>query len=420
MLATREELLEKLRLGEDTFLELKEVRFAGGRVRGPSQVDLADELAAFANSKGGVLLLGVNDSREIVGIPAEQLDDVERLALQACENSIDPPISPVIERITLPDQDGIEHPLLRIEIEQSLFVHRSKNGFLRRVGSSKRSIPTDELARLFQHRSHSRFLRFDETPVPRAVLDDLDEPLCHRFLTSRTLDELNDILSKLGMAAADSQGILRPTVAGLLLACRNPEEFIPGALIQAVAYSGSEIARRVENAYQRDARDIVGTADSQIFSACDFVRANMRIGAWKSRTGGRRDLPQFDMMAVFEAVANAVAHRDYSMHGSKIRLRVFDNRLEIYSPGSLPNTMTPESLPYRQAARNEVVSGLLSRCPVGDRTELAGQRSHIMDRRGEGVPIIMSRSFELSGKSPKYRIADESELVLTIFAADFE
>ena len=80
MWATRSELLEKIRLGEDSFLELKEVRFAGGKVRGPSQDGLADELAAFANSAGGVLLLGVEDtSREVLGIPLDKLDEVEQL-----------------------------------------------------------------------------------------------------------------------------------------------------------------------------------------------------------------------------------------------------------------------------------------------------------------------------------------------------
>ena len=94
MLATRSELIDKIRLGEDSFLELKEVRFAGGKIRGPEQNDLADELAAFANSRGGVLLLGVHDkSREVLGIPVDRLDAVEALVRQACEDSIRPPLA---------------------------------------------------------------------------------------------------------------------------------------------------------------------------------------------------------------------------------------------------------------------------------------------------------------------------------------
>lgn len=104
------------------------------------------------------------------------------------------------------------------------------------------------------------------------------------------------------------------------------------------------------------------------------------------------------------------------MSGNKIRLRLFDDRLELYTPGSLVNTMTPESLPYRQASRNAVVTSLLAKCPV-ERDTLKFHHRYIMEKRGEGVPIILSRSEKLSGKIPKYRIYDESELLLTIFAA---
>ena len=115
MLATRSELLEKIRLGEDSFLELKEVKFAGGKVRGPTQDGLADELAALANSAGGVLLLGVEDtSREVLGIPLEQLDAVESVVRESCEQSIKPPLAPVIERMTLPDVAGVEQPVIRM------------------------------------------------------------------------------------------------------------------------------------------------------------------------------------------------------------------------------------------------------------------------------------------------------------------
>ncbi len=173
MLANRGELLAKIRLGEDSFLELKEVRLAGGKIRGPAQDDLADELAAFANSAGGVLLLGVEDkAREVVGIPIERLDAVEALLRQACEDSLRPPLAPLIERLTLPDGDGNEQPVLRVEVARSLFVHQSPGGYLHRVGSSKRPMPPDHLARLFQQRSQSRLIRFDETPVMVATLAD--------------------------------------------------------------------------------------------------------------------------------------------------------------------------------------------------------------------------------------------------------
>ena len=417
MFSMRSELLEKIRLGEDNFLEFKEVRFAGGKIRGPGQDDLADELAAFANSRGGVLLLGVHDkTREVVGIPVDRLDAAEALIRQACEDSMKPPGVPVIERINLPDSAGVARPVIRVEVPPSLFVHQSPGGYFHRVGSSKRPIPPDHLARLFQQRSQARLIRFDETPVPRAALSHLDEALWRRFDTARSTDTPEQLLSKLAMASQDDAGTWRPTVAGMLLACRKPQQLLSSAFIQAVAYQGIAITPQTDSTYQRDARDITGPLDQQIFEACDFVRKNMQVAARKGSVGGREDIPQFDMLAVFEAVANAVAHRDYSMAGSKVRLRLFDNRLELYTPGLLVNTMTPESLPYRQAARNEAITSLLARCSVqGD--DLKGHRTHIMDKRGEGVPIILSRSEVLSEKTPEYRLIDESELLLTIYAA---
>ena len=417
MFASRDELLEKIKLGEDNYLELKEVRFSGGNVQGPKQNDLADEIAAFANSRGGVLLLGVrNDPREVSGIPIDKLDDAEALIRQACEDSINPPVAPVIERINLPNKEGVEQAVLRVDMPRSLAVHQSPGGYYHRIGSSKRKILPDQLSRLFQHRSQAGLIRFDESPVPNATLSDLDEALWKRFISSQPTDTNELLLSKLAMAGQDDDGAWRPTVAGVLLACPEPRKFLPSAFVQAVAYRGETISPQAREAYQLDARDITGPLDQQIFEACDFVRKNMFVPARKNLGGGRQDIPQFDMGAVFEAVTNAVAHRDYAMGGSKVRLHLFSNRLELYTPGMLVNTMSSESLRYRQATRNEAVTSLLARCPI-ERDHVQSNRTCIMDKRGEGVPIILSRSEELSGRKPEYRLIDESELLLTIYAS---
>jgi predicted HTH transcriptional regulator len=139
----------------------------------------------------------------------------------------------------------------------------------------------------------------------------------------------------------------------------------------------------------------------------------MRVAATK--TIGRADFPQFDLTAVFEALTNAVAHRDYAIYGSKIRLRLFADRLKLYSPGALSNTMTVDSLPFRQSARNEVLTSLLARCPVPTGlSDFMTQRTTMMDKRGEGVPVILDRTRTLTGRDPEYRILDGEELLLII------
>ena len=121
------------------------------------------------------------------------------------------------------------------------------------------------------------------------------------------------------------------------------------------------------------------------------------------------------MRAVFEAIVNAVVHRDYSKSGSKIRLFMFTDRLELYSPGALANTVTIDKLRYSQATRNELLSRLLSEITLDDIGNQV-KRRHFLERRGEGVGIILNESEQLSGQIPVYELFNE-ELCLTIFAA---
>ena len=263
--------------------------------------------------------------------------------------------------------------------------------------------------------SQARIIRFDEQVVPGAELDDLLPALWQRFASPRVQDSREVLLDKLAMARRDVDGTLRPTIAGVLMAGADPRRWLPNAFIQAVAYRGTEILPQAGSLYQLDAQDITGPLDAQVLAACQFVRKNMRVFASKDQ--GRRDLPQYDLTAVFEALVNAVAHRDYSIYGAKIRLRLFADRLELYSPGAIPNTMTVESLPYRQSARNEAITSLLAKCAVPDGDQVFTSRSAMMDKRGEGVQIILDSSERLSGKRPVFRLVDESELLLVIPAA---
>ena len=414
---SKKELLDQIRLGESTRLELKEVRFRKGRVTGPPAKNLADELAAFANGHGGVCVLGVSDQpREVVGIPIDDLDKVVGYVRHVCTELVDPPLDAIVDRLWLPNTAGEDLAVVKVEVRRSLFVHRSPTGYLHRVADQKRAMSPDYLARLFQQRSQTRMIRFDEQVVSGATLEVLSSDLWERFRTPRTRDDRDALLAKLRMARRDDDGTMRPTVAGVLMAAPDPRRWLPSAFIQAVAYRGDRIRPRGKSeTYQLDAADISGPLDTQVEEACRFVARNMKVAAFKHL--GRVDRPQFDITAVFEAVVNAVAHRDYSVYGSKIRLRMFSDRLEIYSPGAIPNTLEPDNLLHIQSSRNEVLSSILAKCRVPSEIPwLATDRMTLMDKRGEGMRIIVENSLTLSGREPEYGMIGGSDFLVSIHA----
>ena len=405
-----DDLLRRIRPGEDAALELKQVSVAGSRVTAPRRSELADELGAFANGRGGTLVLGVDDAtRTVTGIPIHALDTVETWVREICNDALKPPLDAEIRKIELPDANGTPAPALLVAVERSLFVHRSPGGYFRRLGSSRRELAPDLLARLFQERSQSRMIRFDESAVPGAAPGDLDYALTRRFVREETAtaEGVSETAARKLRLAVDAGETARLSIAGVLLGTREPQRWLPHAHVQAVSYAGE----RTDADYQTDARDIGGPLDEQVAEALHFVRRNLLVRATK--TMARADLPQFSERAVFEALVNAVAHRDYSIAGARIRLHLFGDRLELYVPGALANTLTPDSMHLRQASRNELIVSLLARCPAP--TGLG--RLRMMDRRGDGVPIILRESRELSGRPPEYTVIDDSELRLVIPAA---
>lgn len=402
-------LSRRIRLGEDSTLELKRILLAGRRVTGPDRGRFADEIASMANGSGGTVVLGVDDeTHDVLGIPLDFLDIVETWVREICNDSINPPLDATIRKLEIRGSSGDLLAVIRIDVPRSLFVHKSPGGYFRRIGSSKREMSPEFLARLFQERSQSRLIRFDESVVPGTGPTDLDEQLVARFLP-RPQTPADIHLSKLRIAAEDDDGILRLTVAGVLMCTREPVRWLPHAQIQAVSYAGE----RSDVNYQTDARDLDGPLDSQVLEALHFVRRNMRLSATKAVA--RAERPQFSERAVFEALVNAVAHRDYSMAGARIRLHLFRDRLELYVPGDLANTLTTDSIHLRQYSRNELIVSLLARCEVPGSTGL--DRTRMMERRGDGVPIILEASRELSGRLPEYSLFDDSELRLIIWAA---
>ncbi len=400
-------ILRQLELGEDSRVEFKEAHFTENRVQAPHRNAIADELAAFGNTIGGTLIFSVSDSGEVRSMNRQQMDALEAFVTEICADSIRPPLQFVTQRLSLSDNSSV----LVVEVEQSALVHKSPGGYLVRQGSSKRELSAEALQRLFQQRGRSGLLGPDEAIVTGTGRNTLDANLVERFLSSRATEIETVQLTKLSLLREDDSGILRATVAGILLCCTQPEEYINGALIEAVRYRGTVLGR----ASQHDALTVTGPLDKQIRDAVNFVKLNMRVAARKDP--GRVEIPQFSLRSIFEAVVNAVVHRDYSMHNQKIRLFIFDDRLELYSPGALPNTLPLEAMRNRQATRNETLASGLRMLATGDIAG-AGDRQYFLEQRGEGVPVIFEQTRELTGHDPEYKLNGAAELCLTIPSAN--
>ena len=408
------QLLEKIGAGESSAVEFKEVRIAGDRVKEPRRGDLADEIAAFANHEGGMIVFGVSDDKDVLGIGGDPKPLIGYVS-EMCHDSIEPPITNFfIGSVLVPDETGREKRLAYIDVKRSLWLHRSAGGYYLRQGDTRREMTPAQLARVSQARSQAGIVRFDEQSVPSTDKAVLSKHLFARFIKrsetgADTERQENERLLRRRLLA-DDNGVYRASVAGLLMCSGRSHEHLYNSFICAVCYRGL----RKDANYQLDAQDFKGPLDRQIMDACKFVEKHNQKSARKDV--GRRERPQYSARAVFEALVNAVVHRDYSIHGAKIRLFLFADRLELYSPGALANSMTVENLVYNQATRNELLSRLLSELAVEERLGGTVGRRYFLERRGEGVGIILRESEKLSGRKPVYRMYGE-ELCLTIFAA---
>ena len=401
-------LWRQVALGEDTDLELKEARFRGDRVVGPRRDDLADGLAALANGRGGRLVLGVTDKRQPQRLDPAQLDALADLVTEICSDSVKPPLDFSLFRVSAPGPAG--GAALVVEMPEGATVHRSPGGHFRRRGDKKRHMDAAEVRRLAQARGQSDIASTDTQVVRTTGVNSLRPELWRQYASSRANEPAEVTLSKLKFLKDDRHGALRATVGGVLLAAEDPREWLPNAWIQTVCYRGF----RMDASQQIDAQDIAGPLDRQIRDAVRFVVRNRRVAAYKDPA--RADVPQFSERAVFEAVVNAVVHRDYAVSGSRIRLFMFDDRLELYSPGGLCNGMTTDDLRTSQFTRNELLASRLGQCPVGD-VPGAGGRQYFIERRGEGIAVIEDETFALAGERPVFESMGERELRVVLPAA---
>ncbi|RMF58367.1 MAG: ATP-dependent DNA helicase RecG [Calditrichaeota bacterium] len=320
------ELLEIIERGEDSRHQFK---------RNVTNIkSLSQEICAFANSKGGMLIIGVEDSGEIVGLTAQDIRRLNQLISNAA-SEIRNPINPETENIKVEDKLVL---VVHVPEGRDKPYFASDGAIYVKSGADKRKVTSkDELRRLFQE---SDILHGDQVPVEESTLDDLDEDYFDQFyqkefdhsFREEPLD-LKTLLSNLNLA---KEG--RLNVAGLLLFGKRPQKYKPQFNIKAVHFVGVE---DTADEYI-DSEDIDGKLAEQYRDGMVFILRNLK----KEQKGQHRNSlgeTRIDKGVFEELLVNALIHRDYFIN-APIRLFIFDDRIEIISPGILPNNLTIENI----------------------------------------------------------------------------
>jgi len=377
------DVIHLINQGENTAVEFKR-----GDVRADS---LAREMIAFANSSGGTVLIGIDDDGSVLGAETDKNHD-EWIA-NIARNNIIPPINVACSELRLEGK-----PIVVVEVPKGKDrPYQDTSGrFYVRVGSTNRIASLNELMRLFQH---SGFFHYDAIEVERADERSLNQTAIdqyfHRYDISytemdqqerSTLLKNTDILSDNGI----------PTIAGLLIFGTNPQRYLHNASISFAHYLGSEITEELI-----DKKNIQGALPDQVDSALQVIKNNILTPS--SIVGTKREDRILYPDKVFrELIVNACVHRNYSILGSRIRIFMFDDRIDFMSPGQLPNTITPEKLKSGVSyAVNPIIVKFM-------------ENLRYIDKLGRGLPMVYQETKKL-GKEVRFEEIGEEFKVSLFF-----
>ncbi len=314
-----------IRNGENSFVEFK-----NEQVHADS---LAKVVVAFANMQGGTVLIGVDDDGQISGVSSK---DVEERIVSICRNNVSPPVIPLITSSRIDDK-----LVYQVTIEKGTYKPykvKTTNKFFIRAGSVSVEPTNEELIRLFQN---GQQLHFEVGPVPGTSIDDIDrlkfKTYCRDF---RKIDwdddgaELEKLLYNLQIMSRDSV----VTIAGLLFFGKHIDRLLPQAGIDMHYFSGTTVDSEI-----LDTKELTSDVPHLLAAAEDFVTYHSAKRSYFNKEQTRRtDRYDYEPFVIRELAANAFAHLDWSIFGQRIRLNMFQDRLELFSPGAIPNTLTLE------------------------------------------------------------------------------
>jgi ATP-dependent DNA helicase RecG len=353
---------------------------------------IVSTVASFANTSGGELYLGIDDTKEVVGVnvTAELKDKIQ----QAC-NEIENPITVTTENKTLFDKE-----VLVIKVSKGKDIPYCVSGTVYvRTGAITRPATRQEIRDMM---ASSGYIQFEKQPVRNASYDDIDEQKVTYFLARRAQKRgvsipefpIRQILVNMDVAIKESGQII-PTTTGLLFFGRMPQKFIPHSRINIARFKGIVAVDFIDKA------ELIGSLPQLIEESEKFIRRNTR-KASKIVDFERIDIPEYPYVAIREAIVNAVAHREYMTDKSPIQVYIFDDRIEIVNPG-VPNVEIAE-LEGKHIPRNELICKLLSEYGYmeGFGTGIGRMRLQ-MREHGLGEPIleIKKQFFKVTFLGPK-------------------
>ncbi len=337
-------ILKQIGKGEDSKTQFKETL--------NSSEQLAAEMVAFSNSRGGTIIIGVTDDNQVKGLEPKEINRLNQLISNTATELVKPPITPFTEIIEVKGQN-----LLTIEIKEGINKPycTNKNVFYTKVGADKRKISREEMLRLFQASGH---LAADEMIVYDTSAEDLNIDLFKKFFQKnydQTVKEtgipMDKLLQNLNLF---KDGHLN--LAGLLLFGENPQRFKPIFMIKAVSFFGNDMA----GTQYRDSEDITGNMEALYKDGMGFLQRNLK-KLQMEQDFNSLGIQEISNIALQEVMQNALIHRNY-FKNAPIRIMIFDDRVQIFSPGQLPNGLTIENIKYgNTVARNHVIASFASK-----------------------------------------------------------
>jgi ATP-dependent DNA helicase RecG len=314
--------------------------------------DVGDLMIGFANAEGGLLAIGLHDGRvEGVSRSPRRVNDWR----QAAQDFSVPPVRHRVVELACTNERGEADAIVVIEIDPSDRVHENVRGqsFLR-VGDENRRLGPLEVQELHFDKGDSTF---DGQPLPGGASGNPDTALVERYREAlRATSEAEVVLRARGLATADSGDL---TVAGTLVLGRDPQGHFPEAHVRLLRYSGSSRETGVRGNILADVR-VEGPLPAQIEAAREHLREWIPTAVRLGESGRFDSTPLIPEFAWLEAVVNAVTHRSYSFGGDHVRVELFDDRLEVTSPGRLPGLVRLDNIRTTRFARNPRIARALS------------------------------------------------------------